>query len=322
MARLEKTVAWLLIGSLVLAGQASFCPASDEPVRPRTIAMITWRGETDAERGFLAGLDRKTRAIAIQVHHAGQSVARLDEIIEQIQASPVDLIYVFGTTATRIVLSRVKTTPVVFNVVSLPVATGIIASWSHSGNNAVGVSNQVPVRQQLKAFMKTCEFNRLGIIFNPGEQNSLVLKRQVEHLSREFGFSLHAFPISEGTDIPVRLAGLAETVDAVYIPADSLIKSLGRKIVSVLNAQKIPSMAAVESMVPDDGILLGLVPSYHALGLTAAEKANHILAGAAPDSIASATLDHFQFWINMKTAQRIGVQIPLSTLIMADRIVR
>ncbi len=290
--------------------------------RVRTVAMITWRGETDAERGFMEGLDRGVHKIVIQPHHAAQSVDRLHGIIRALQERPVDLIYVFGTTATQRLLSRINTTPVVFNVVSLPVATSIVASWPRSGCNAVGVSNQVPVGQQLKAFLNTCEFDRLGIVYNPLEQNSLVQKKQVETLSRDFGFSLHPFPISGKADIENTLTGISGRVDAVYIPADSLIKSLGREIVSQLNAQHIPSMSAVESMVPDDGVLLGLVPSYRELGLAAAQKANRILAGESPGDIPSATLDHFQFWVNMRTAEAIGIQIPLSTLIMADRIVR
>ena len=320
MAWGEKIAVWLLVGAIVLAGWGYGATASAQSTR--TLAMITWRGQTEAERGFLDGLDRKTHTVSIETYHAAQSIENLYQIIRRIQKNPVDLIYVFGTTATQIVLSQVKTIPVVFNVVSLPVATGIIASWEKSGRNAVGVSNQVPVRQQLKAFINTCAFKRLGIIFNPLEQNSLALKAQVEELCQVFGFSVHGFPIVRKTDIHRKLNDLRGRVDAVYIPADSLIKSLGREIGRQLNAQNIPSMSAVESMVPDDGILLGLVPSYYELGLAAAQKANRVLAGEPPGSIASATLDHFQFWVNMRTAETIGIQIPLSTLIMADRIVR
>ena len=322
MAWAEKIVGWLTITAVLVAWPALCGPTHAQSTHMRTVAMITWRGETDAEKGFMEGLDRGGQTLVIQPHHAAQSVDTLNRIIDDLQNRPVDLIYVFGTTATQIVLSRISATPVVFNVVSLPVATGIIDSWQQSGSNAVGVSNQVPVRQQLKAFFNTCAFSRLGIVFNPLEQNSLVQKAQVERLSKTFGFSLYPVPIAREVDIANKLSGLAGRVDAVYIPADSLIKSLGCKIVSHLNAQKIPSMSAVESMVPDDGVLLGLVPSYFELGLAAARKANRVLAGEAPGSIPSSTLDHFQFWVNMRTAEAIGIQIPLSTLIMADRIVR
>jgi putative ABC transport system substrate-binding protein len=287
-----------------------------------TVAIITWRGETDAERGFVKGLTRYGEHIRFIRYYAAQDLKRLELIIEQIKIRQVQLIYVFGTTATQFLISRVKTIPVVFNVVSLPVATGIIKSWEKSGNNAVGVSNKVPIYNQLKAFKVTVDFKRLGIIFNPAEVNSIAQKDQVEELSKALNFSLYAYPVTGNTDIKKALMGLGRTVDAVYIPADSLVKSLGGKIIRIVNENKIPTMTAIESMVPDDRVLLGLVASYYDLGIVAAEKARRILAGESPGAIASTTLDHFQFWVNMKTAEKIGVQIPLSTLIMADKIVR
>ncbi|MDD5204660.1 MAG: ABC transporter substrate-binding protein [Desulfobacterales bacterium] len=286
-----------------------------------SVAMITWRGETDAEKGFVEGLDRNNHEISIVKYHANQSRPLLHAIIERIRERRVDLIYVFGTTATQIVLSRVKDTPVVFNIVSLPVATGIIADWENSGNNSTGASNQVPIRQQLKAFKKTVPFDTLGVIFNPLEQNSVLQKNLAKALGQEMRFRLTEFPIRSRADVKT-LSGLMDSVQAVYFPADSLIKSLGKEIMTTINGLRIPSMAAVQSMVPEEGVLLGLVPNYYDLGLLAAGKANQILGGKPPTRVPSSTLNHFQFWVNMKTAMSIGVQIPISTLVMADKIVR
>lgn len=312
----------LVLAALPMGKGQAEPPPADEIVP--IVAIITWRGETDAEKGFVKGLTQYRENVRFIRYYANQDLKRLEEIIDHIRnrPEPVGLIYVFGTTATRRLISRVNDIPVVFNVVSLPVGTGIIHSWETSGNNSVGMSNLVPIEKQLKAFKVTVDFKRLGIIFNPAEQNSVAQKEQVEELAQELNYSLRAYPIVEKDDIKKTLTGLAQEVDAVYIPADSMIKSLGEDIVRVINNHKIPSMTAIESMVPEDGVLLGLVASYYDLGVAAAQKAGRILAGEAPDKIPSATLDHFQFWVNMKTARAIGVQIPLSTLIMADKIVR
>ena len=111
-------------------------------------------------------------------------------------------------------------------------------------------------------------------------------------------------------------------VDAVYFPADSMTKSLGKEIMALVNEFKIPSLSAVESMVPEDGALLGLVPNYYELGRLAAAKALKILQGKKPADIPSSALDHFQMSVNLKTAQKIAVQIPMSILVMANKIVR
>jgi len=47
-----------------------------------------------------------------------------------------------------------------------------------------------------------------------------------------------------------------------------------------------------------------------------------IFQGKKPEEIPSSALDHFNISVNMKTAQKINVQIPMSILVMANKIVR
>jgi len=284
--------------------------------------MITWRGETDAEHGFIEELKKSKFEISFQKYHANQDCARLHKIITQIRPSSPDLIYVFGTTATKIVLSRIKDTPVVFNIVSRPVESGIITSWESSGNNATGASNRVPVCHQLRALKEVLNYSRLGIIYNPREQNSIIQRNITRNLEGVLGFKLKEYRITGRNDIPKTLPFIKGTVDAVYLPADSMTKSLGKEIMKRVNEFKIPSLSAVESMVPKDGVLLGLVPDYYQLGRLAATKAIQIFQGKKPSEIPSSTLDYFHMSVNMKTARMIGIQIPLSILVMADKIVR
>jgi len=286
------------------------------------VAMITWRGETEAERGFIDELGKSNYRITFIKYHANQNHRKLQKIIDSIQSSYVDLIYVFGTTATKIVLSRVKDKPVVFNIVSRPVKSGIIAGWETSKNNAVGASNQVPVLHQLKALKKVINYSRLGIIYNPKEQNSVIQKDIANKLESFLEFELKEYKISQKSDVLKVLPLMKGAVDAVYFPADSMTKSLGKEIMALVNEFKIPSLSAVESMVPEDGALLGLVPNYYELGRLAAAKALKILQGKKPADIPSSALDHFQMSVNLKTAQKIAVQIPMSILVMANKIVR
>jgi len=286
------------------------------------VAMITWRGETVAEQGFMDELDKSTCDVAFIKYHANQNRKRLQTIITKIQSTPVDLIYVFGTTATKIVLSRVNDKPVIFNIVNRPVGSGIIASWESSENNATGASNKVPVLHQLRTLKKVVDYSRLGIIYNPGEQNSVIQKDIARKLEDTLGFELKEYKICRKSDVLKVLPLMKGAVDAVYLPADSMTKSLGNEIMNVVNEFKLPSLSAVESMVPEDGALLGLVPNYYELGRLAAKKALKIFQGKKATEIPSSALDHFNMSVNMKTAQKINIQIPMSILVMANRIVR
>lgn len=284
--------------------------------------MITWRGETMAEKGFIDELEKSGYPLALTKYNADQDEQCLQKIITQIQNNPVDIIYVFGTTATKAVLFRIKDTPVVFNIVSRPVDSGIIASWRSSENNATGASNMVSVIHQLKTLKKVINYKNLGIIYNPREQNSIIQRNNVKRFETQLDFSLKEYRISREQDILQILPQMKDQVDAVFLPADSMIKFLGKKIMAAVNTYQIPSLSSVGSMVPEDGVLLGFVPKYYELGRLAARKALRIINGQKPSDIPSSVLDHYHISVNMITATRINIQIPMSVLVMANQIVR
>jgi len=300
------------------------CP--DDLCRARTgsydIAMITWRSETPAEQGFKARLAKSPYPVRCHMYNADQNINRLGEIIDTLLQMPPDLVYVFGTTATRQVISRITHIPIVFNVVTRPVKAGIIDSWEHSGNNATGVSSMVPLTSQLKALKKVVDYKVLAVMYNPLEPNSCIQMQLLHKLSTRMDFEVRAFPITHATDIDRAVSSMEDQAHAIYFPSDSRIISLGRNIMHQVNHLKIPSFAAVESMVLHDDALMGLVPDYYDLGTLAALKAIRIFDGEKPGDIPCSTLNYFRILINMKTAGKIGVQIPTSLLIISDVIVR
>jgi putative tryptophan/tyrosine transport system substrate-binding protein len=321
---MRKTFTPYLIFLLVIACPLGSMAAdnTETDTSPAAIAIITWRGETEAEKGFVEGLSAFHRPVKITWHYSHQNLSRLKEIISRIRKQPVDLIYVFGTIATQAVLKEIREIPVVFNIVNRPVAAGIIESWERSGNNATGASNQVPVESQLKALKKVVPFKRLGIIYNPREPNSRIQRDIAAGLQRPLDFQLKDFQISDPSDMDKVMAQLKDAVDAVFLPADSLTSSLGAELARRINDLHLPSLATVEAMVFHHGLLLGLQPSYYQLGALAAEKAQRILDGASVSDIPTSRLDYFQMSVNMKTARKINVQIPMSILVMANKIIR
>ncbi len=307
----------------IIAAFDGFCEqAIGTQASSRTVAMVTWRGDTDAERGFEDGLVSYQPPVNILRYHADQDTNRLMHIIAQIRQRDVDLIYVFGTIATQTLLDEIEDIPVVFNIVNRPVAAGIIRSWDNSGNNTTGASNQVPVQNQLKALKKVIRFKRLGIIYNPREPNSRIQREIAVKLQSTMDFVLVDFKIAYPSDMAAVMPQLKGAVDAVFVPADSLMISLGDDLSRWINTMGLPSLATVETLVMDHGLLLGLQPSYYQLGQLAAEKARRILDGESPSGIPSSRLDFFQMTVNLKTARNINVQIPMSILVMANKIIR
>lgn len=286
------------------------------------VAMVKWRGETLAEKGVRKGLEGYATPLAVENHNARQNLDLLSEIIQTLKADPPNVIYSYGTTVTKEVLKHFKSIPVVFNIVNRPVKSGIIKTWKNSGNNATGASNQISVKNQLSTLKKVIDFNRLGVIYNPLEQNSSIQRDVAKTLEQEFNFKLIDFRVEEQADVSDVILQLDKSVDAVFIPADTMMVVHGTELGNRLIQSKLPAMGSLSSMVTEHGILLGLVPDYYQLGMLAASKIKLILDGKKPSQIPSSRLEFFDLYVNMKTAQALNIQIPMSILVMSNTIVR
>ncbi len=284
--------------------------------------MVTWRGETQAEVGFEKALTDFGYHPNYVQFHCNQDHQRLNRALEFLKKQDFDLIYVFGTTATSRVVKHISRVPIIFNIVTRPVASGIIADWKSSGNNAVGVSSKVPIEKQIKALKKVLWFSRLGIIYNPRENNSIIQSKELNTLAGLLGFQLIHFKISNERDVDQKLKNSNKKVDAVFLLSDSTVKILGKKIMDSVNKNRLPSLAALEEMVINDGAMMGLSPNYYHLGRLAARKAHSVLTDHHPSEIESVTSAHFNITINLRTAKNIGIHIPTGLLVMADKIVR
>ena len=126
------------------------------------------------------------------------------------------------------------------------------------------------------------DYQILAMLYNPLEPNSLIQKAQLEELSSRLGFSVMACPVGTVQDVEALLPDLARRADAVYLPSDSRIISLGNAITDRLNRQGLPTLCAVESLVIHHDALMGLVPDYYDLGTLAGSRALRILNGEAP----------------------------------------
>jgi ABC-type uncharacterized transport system substrate-binding protein/predicted permease len=302
----------LLIVCLLMFGL--FSPARvDAEVN---VAMILWRGETQAEVGFINGLIRaKGSGINFSTFDAKQDKKELNSIIDGLDRSKYDLIYTFGTTASKAVKKKIDDVPIVFNVVSRPVESGIIKSWESSGNNMTGVSGMAPMDSIFKTLSLIMHIRKLGFVYNAKESNSIFQKREIEKIQGQYGFILMDSPIESVEKIEETLIKLIDAkVDAVMFPSDSMVISNADKLVSVLNRHKIPTIAAVPQVVNENGALLSLGADYYKLGILAAENALLILEGKKPADIPSRTVDNLKLTANYKTAQKLGITFPIQLI--------
>lgn len=247
------------------------------PAQALTIAMVLWRGETQAEEGFrdeLARLGYRARFVTFNANLDRNQLATLlrQQLLPNIEQ--YDYVYTFGTTATLMAKSLMGgRKPLIFNVVSDPFGAGILSDEPGANRQVAGVSNLVPMGLQLENGRRHLPAGRrLLLPFNPREQNTLLLAEMVIHEAQRFNWPVETWrivPVAKRLDS--ELARLVHDAgDAIiYLGADSYLLSVAPRLLASLNRAGIPTLCGAELFM-SYGCSVGTISSYESLGRMAA----------------------------------------------------
>ena len=283
------------------------------------VAMILWRGETDAERGFKDGLKELGYSVQYTILDAKQKKSNLGNILrKQLNPDNFDYIYTFGTTVSKQTKSYLNgRAPHVFNIVSDPVKAGLVKSLAASGGNISGVKSGIPLNLQIESAWKIINFKRLGVIFNSREKNSNIALNDIINISGQLGFEvvkLRSPPARNRLEWNMqRLIDGSVKVDAVYMPSDSYVISRAKFIADQLKLANVKSIGAVKTYIKK-GALLGSVADYYMLGKKAATVIDIHNKGKRLNSIPVQVPENPKLVVNATTSTMLGFNIPEKVL--------
>lgn len=288
----------------------------------KKVVMVTWRGETDAERGFKDAIAEDFDIDYIFLD-AKKSKKNLPSIIQQTKKIKPDLIYTFGTSVTNAMRKVVTNIPIVFTIVMDPIGAGIAKTMQGSGTNVAGATHAVPISVQFSSAKRIVDIKRMGIIYNPAEKNSIISRDVLREIAKKNGFKLIESAVTEAGKLKAAAQVIIDAgVDMVYLPSDSFLLDNGSEVVSYFNQKNIPTLGATEKYVKKCGALVGVVTSYYNVGKEAAGISKKIFEGQKPGNIPIFSTDDIQYVLNMKTAQKIGLEIPMEILEIASTIIK
>ncbi len=284
------------------------------------IALVLWRGETAAEKGFMDELNTLGYRAQFTIFNAEQEKSNLGKFLRQEnQFSNFDYVYTFGTTVSKFISHVVKgKTPLVFNIVTEPVKAGVAKSMAASGReNVGGVSSKVPLELQLKNIVKIVKFKKLGMFFNPREKNSEIVRTDLVRLSEKMGFTV--VPLRSppaGTlfkENLIKVRDKAIDIDIVYFPSDSFLVSQAELIGKEMRKGKIISVGAIKKYI-DKGVMLGTVTDYEVLGRLAAKIIDRHQNGEKLSDIPIQIQNDPRLIINKTTVDIVKIQIDADSM--------
>ena len=236
----------------------------------------------------------------------------------------VDLIFTSTVQAVSAAHRATASIPIVFVAVSDPVKLGIADSVARPGRNLTGMSNfagdLAPKRfELLKAMLP--KLSRVAFLVNPDNPNTAGLIKLMQAASESLGLQVQ--PVNAGTadDIESVFAGIArERIGAVVLSGDVYHFGQRERIATAATKHRIASIFPFREYADAGGLMsYGTDVAYQFQ--YAAAYVVKILKGARPGELPIEQPTRFEFVVNLKTAKALGLTIPPSILLRADRVI-
>ncbi|KWI20506.1 ABC transporter substrate-binding protein [Burkholderia ubonensis] len=220
-----------------------------------------------------------------------------------------DVIVAIATPAAQAVVASTKSVPVVYSGVTDPVAAQLVKGWGPAGTNVTGVSDKLPLDRQVALIKRVVpKAKTVGMVYNPGEANSVVVVKELKEILAKQGMTLKEAAAPRTVDIGPAAKSLIGKVDVIYTNTDNNVVSAYEALVKVANEAKIPLVAGDTDSVKRGGIAaLGI--NYGDLGRQTGKVVARILKGEKPGAIASETSSNLELFVNTGAAAKQGVTL-------------
>jgi putative ABC transport system substrate-binding protein len=265
------------------------------------------------------------RNIAYERRFAGGRQERLPSLAAELAALRVDVIVTGGNPVVAAVKQATTRIPVVMAASRDPVGAGFVASLARPGGNITGVTNDAASGVAGKHLQLMTEVlpgaARIGLLWNPLAAGADDYRREVEAAASTLGLRLHVAPARGRDGFDAAFASLAvERVDAIVVHPDPLFFTARTQVVALAARHRLPAVYHAREVVEAGG-LMSYGVSLEAQFRRAATYVDRILKGAKPAELAVHQPDTLELAINLATARSLGLSIPASLRLQADRLV-
>jgi len=264
------------------------------------------------------------RNLAIELRWAEGHYQRLPRMAEELVALNPDVIVAAGgPPPARALKAATQTIPVVF-ITGSAMAAGIVASLGRPGGNLTG----------LEVFAEELDAKRLELLheilpkavhvaalWNPGNLESGLQRRQLQDAGRARGMQIQFVEVRLPGELDAAFASIGrERADAVVVSADPMLVSERRRIAELAGRIRVPTIYFDRGFVEAGG-LLSYGTDLYTLYRSASTYVDKIIQGAKPADLPVQQPAKFELVINLRTAKALGLAIPPSILLRADRLI-
>ena len=249
---------------------------------------------------------------------------RLDVIAAELVAQKPDVILVTTATVAVAVKKRTSSVPIVFSIVPDPIAAGLIANFARPGGNVTGTAARFEGLwgkrlQLLQEILPALQ--RVGFLFDPADLQDADSPRLIRAAGKELGVEIELFNAGRLEDLRTAFSAMKKAkIDAVMIGGTTLYFAQRKFVADLALEHQIPSVSATIEGA-EAGLLLGYSANLSKLLRQSASYVDRILRGAKPGDLPVEQPSVIELVVNVKAAKALGVKVPQSILLRADRVI-
>lgn len=234
---------------------------------------------------------------------------------QYVQDQQVDLILSMDTPSMVTAANLTSDIPIVEVAATYPVQSGVVNSLEEPGTNVTGGTDFIPIDLALDTLFEGLpDAERVGMIFNPSEQNSAQFQESARPALEERGKEVREVSVVNTGEIQSAVRGLVRNVDVIFLGPDNTALAAAGSIVGIATQEGVPVVSYVAG-VASQGALFDLGVDYEVLGFQAGEKACDILLeGADPATIPITSIPEPILTYSPESAEALGIELPSSFL--------
>jgi ABC-type uncharacterized transport system substrate-binding protein len=273
-----------------------------------------------ADEGFT-----EAHNVGIEYRWAEGRLERLPVMIAELIDKRVDVLVVTGSPATLAAKAATNKVPIIFQVGDDPVRLKLVSSLSRPGGNITGVSQinaeMAPKRLQLlHELVPTAD--RIGLLVDPNIPTlAETTAREVETAARTLGVNLQVLSAGTDREIDEAFAKLTELrINGVVIGGGSFLISRSKKLATLASDRAVPAIFQFREFAAAGGLVSygsDFAHAYYLVGL----YTGRVLKGIKPAELPVQQAVKLDMIINLKTAKRLGISIPLPLIGRADEVI-
>jgi putative ABC transport system substrate-binding protein len=280
-----------------------------------------WEGLREGLRdlGYAEG-----RNISIEARWSDGSPDRLPALARELAALKPDVIVASSTQAIRAAKDATTTIPVVMVLASFPDKVGLIESLARPGGNVTGLSTLGPqlMAKRVELLKEIVpKASRVALLFDPANPVESLAMRELATAAESVGIKVQTFAARTPEEVVTASAAAASSgADALWAFGNPANFKRRQLIADTAGKNRLPSMFDEGTFV-DAGGLVSYGPSYYDQFRRAATYVDKILKGAKPAELPVEQPVKFDLSINQTTARTLGLTIPPSVLLRANRVI-